>query len=133
NYEFIDEYPVETNNTYWYWLESVSNSNDTEIYGPTSLTIPEGETPPQLPTRTELYANYPNPFNPETTIDLTIKEGEIGTLSIYNAKGQLIESHKFEAGEYNFEWEASSYSSGVYFYKLESESYSETKKMLMIK
>ena len=133
NYEFIDEYPVETNNTYWYWLESISNSNDTEIYGPTSLTIPEEEIIPPLPTSTKLYANYPNPFNPETTIDLAIKEGEIGTLSIYNAKGQLIESYKFEAGEYNFEWDASFYSSGVYFYKLESESYYETKKMLMIK
>ncbi len=40
DYEFIDQYPVQVNQTYWYWLESVDYAGDTEIFGPISLTIP---------------------------------------------------------------------------------------------
>jgi hypothetical protein len=133
NYEFIDEYPVVENNTYWYWLESVGYSNDTGIYGPISLTIPIGETPPPLPTLTLLKGNYPNPFNPTTTIQFDIKEGETAELTIFNIRGQIVESKTFEAGAYNYEWNSKDNASGVYFYKLSSESYSEFKKMMLLK
>ena len=78
-------------------------------------------------------SNYPNPFNPLTTIKFDIKEFEVGVLSIYNIKGQLIESHQFEAGQHNFQWDASSMSSGVYLYKLQTEGTVENKKMLLLK
>ncbi|MCK4653905.1 MAG: T9SS type A sorting domain-containing protein [Candidatus Cloacimonetes bacterium] len=133
NYEFIDEYPVQVNETYCYWLESVSYSNDTGIYGPISLTIPEGETPPPLPTITLLKGNYPNPFNPTTFIQFDIKEGETAELTIFNIRGQIVESKTFEAGAYNYEWNSKDNASGVYFYKLKSESYSEFKKMMLLK
>ncbi|MCK4312299.1 MAG: T9SS type A sorting domain-containing protein [Candidatus Cloacimonetes bacterium] len=133
NYEFIDEYPVQVNETYWYWLESVSYTSDTGIYGPISLTIPEGETPPPLPTITLLKGNYPNPFNPTTFIQFDIKEGETAELTIYNIRGQIIESKTFEAGAYNYKWDSMDNASGVYFYKLRSESYSEFKKMMILK
>ncbi|MCK4653061.1 MAG: T9SS type A sorting domain-containing protein [Candidatus Cloacimonetes bacterium] len=133
NYEFIDEYPVVVNNTYWYWLESVSYSNDTGIYGPISLTIPIGETPPPLPEITLLKGNYPNPFNPTTFIQFDIKEGETGELTIYNIRGQIVESKTFDAGAYNYKWDSMDNASGVYFYRLRSESYSEFKKMMILK
>jgi len=38
-----------------------------------------------------VLSNYPNPFNPVTTLNFSIKNGETGKLSIFNAKGQLIE------------------------------------------
>ena len=133
DYTFQDEYPVVELNTYWYWLESVSYSNDTEIYTPISLTIPEGAIIPVLPTTTLLKGNYPNPFNPSTFIQFDIKEGETGVLTIFNIKGQIIESMRFNAGEHDKEWDAKSVVSGVYFYKLTSESYTCTKKMLLLK
>ena len=133
NYEFIDEYPVQVNETYWYWLESVSYSNYTGIYGPISLTIPQGETPPPLPEITLLKGNYPNPFNPTTFIQFDIKEGETAELTIFNIRGQIVESKTFEAGAYNYEWNSKDNASGVYFYKLRSESYSEFKKMMLLK
>ena len=133
DYTFQDEYQVFENNTYWYWLESVSNSNDTGIYGPISLTIPQGAIIPELPTTTVLYGNYPNPFNPTTFIQFDIKEGETADLTIYNIKGQAVESKIFEAGAHNYEWNSKDNASGVYFYKLSSPSYSEFKKMMLLK
>jgi hypothetical protein len=133
DYTFQDEHPVVENNTYWYWLESVSYSYDTGIYGPISLTIPEEETPPPLPTATVLYGNYPNPFNPATFIQFDIKEGETADLTIYNIKGQAVESEIFEAGAHNYEWNSKDNASGVYFYKLSSDSSSEFKKMMLLK
>ncbi len=78
-------------------------------------------------------SNYPNPFNPLTTIKFDIKENEVGVLTIFNIKGQLIESHQFEAGEHNFQWDASKMSSGVYLYKLQTENATVNKKMLLLK
>jgi hypothetical protein len=78
-------------------------------------------------------SNYPNPFNPLTTIKFNIKENEVGVLSIFNIKGQLLESHRFEAGEHNFQWDASDMSSGVYLYKLQTENNTVNKKMLLLK
>ena len=77
--------------------------------------------------------NYPNPFNPETMIELSIKENETGTLTIYNMKGQLLETYEYKAGNHELNWDAAQYSSGIYFYKLETQSYTETKKMIMLK
>ncbi len=80
-----------------------------------------------------MISNYPNPFNPSTTINFTIKEGETGILSVYNLKGQLIESNEFNAGKHNYIWNADNQSSSVYLYKLQTGSLIETKKMLLLK
>ena len=78
-------------------------------------------------------SNYPNPFNPLTTIKFDIKENENGILIIFNMKGQIVESHQFEAGEHNFQWNASSMSSGIYLYQLQTENITVNKKMLLLK
>lgn len=80
-----------------------------------------------------MLSNYPNPFNPETTISFSIAEGTIGTLSIYSIRGQLIESHRFNAGRQDFIWNAIEQSSGIYLYKLETRGHSEIRKMLLLK
>ncbi|MCK4655259.1 MAG: T9SS type A sorting domain-containing protein [Candidatus Cloacimonetes bacterium] len=85
------------------------------------------------PFITKLYGNYPNPFNPITNIRFDIKENESGALSIYNTKGQFIESYQFEAGQHNFSWNAENQSSGVYFYKLQTESFTEIRKMILLR
>jgi Secretion system C-terminal sorting domain len=130
NYSFADEYPNIEGHTYWYWLESVSTSNELELFGPVSIEIPIAG---QLPTMTILESNYPNPFNPETTISFNIKENEIGTLEIYNLRGQSIQKERFEAGNHQFRWNAEGLSSGMYFYKLSSPTTNITKKMILMK
>ncbi len=133
NYQFTDEYDVIVNQTYWYWLETVDGGGNTDNYGPVTLTIPEEEPVPVLPQNTFLCSNYPNPFNPSTFIEFSIKEGETGKLTIYNTKGQVIETRTYEAGSDYYKWDGTEYGSGIYFYKLETQSYTETKKMIMLK
>ena len=133
NYTFEDQYDVIQGTEYWYILESVDYSGETHIHGSVSLIIPEEGTTPELPQITVLKGNYPNPFNPNTYINFSVKENESAKLSIFNAKGQKIESISFEAGIYNYLWDASSYATGTYLYKLESESTSVIKKMILLK
>ena len=125
----------------FYFAEDVGEIRDitmNNIFGDFNLDLVEYNvqtSSPQIVMTLEncyLY-NYPNPFNPDTIIYFSVKENETAQLSIFNTKGQIIETETFEAGEYNFNWDASSFSSGQYFYRLESDSYSQVKKMTLIK
>ena len=88
---------------------------------------------PFLPVVTVLHGNYPNPFNPSTTISFSVKEGETGTLKIFNMIGQVVLSEIFTVGEYNYEWSSRKNASGIYFYTLTTVSYSKVKKMILLK
>ncbi|MCF7919705.1 MAG: carboxypeptidase regulatory-like domain-containing protein [Candidatus Cloacimonetes bacterium] len=96
------------------------------------LTCLNGDTG-QLPEVSALLGNMPNPFNPETNIRFSIKAGETGILSIYNAKGQLMQEKKFTEGSHDYIWKANNRASGVYLYRLHTPSYTQTRKMLLLK
>jgi hypothetical protein len=91
--------------------------------------------------KTELKGNYPNPFNPETTIRYSVKENAPVTIEIYNLKGQLVKrlvNSDKAAGEHSVVWNGTDannrpVSSGVYFYKMNAGKYSSSKKMIMMK
>ena len=108
-------------------------SDDTEIKEDYIEVMETGVEHNIVSPETLLCKNYPNPFNPETIIEFSIKEGENGSLTIYNTKGQLLETYEYEAGNHELTWDAKQYGSGIYFYKLETQSYTETKKMIMLK
>ena len=102
----------------------------------------EGEQE-EIPGITEirLHRNYPNPFNPFTTISFSLpKEGNI-ELSIYNIKGQKVKtlySGIAVEGSHKVIWEGidkneKAVSSGIYFYKLETDKKDLTRKMLLLK
>ena len=133
DYTFIDEYPVIEGLTYWYWLESVSTTNELELFGPISLQIPIQGGIPNTILETALNPNYPNPFNPSTTISFNIEEEETGTLMIFNIKGQEVFRQKFASGEYNLLWNAEGLSSGIYLYRLETLTTKISKKMILMK
>ena len=80
--------------------------------------------------------NFPNPFNPVTTIKYALPVSGNINLSIYNSLGEKVETltNQFlEAGYHKIEWRANNYSSGVYYYRIESENFSDVKKMLLLK
>lgn len=83
-----------------------------------------------------LSNNYPNPFNPTTTIEYNVpKNGQVN-LSVYNSLGQRVETlvnGNKQTGKYNVVFNASNLSSGVYFYRIEAGNYSDVKKMLLLK
>jgi len=88
------------------------------------------------PDQYVLAQNFPNPFNPNTKIYYSIpKEGNI-RISVYNISGQLIADlvNEFKAtGQYEIEFDGSSYASGIYFYKIESGEFSDTRRMILAK
>ena len=94
-----------------------------------------------LPTKTLLIGNYPNPFNPSTTIRYSLAQKENVILKIYNIKGQLVKNlvdATQEPGRYTVVWEGDNYqknqvSSGIYLYRFETNETTQIKKMLLIK
>ena len=102
-------------------------------FGPVSLEIPNQGEIPNAGFETSLNPNYPNPFNPETTIEFSIEQDKIGTLEIYNLKGQMIHSQKFQSGDHSYVWNASEQASGMYFYKVSSGKFQQTRKMILMK
>ena len=88
-------------------------------------------------------SNYPNPFNPTTTIsfELTTGHTENTELSIYNIKGQKVKillNEHLSKGNHSINWDGKDsnnkpVTSGIYFYKLSSGKSSAMKKMLLLK
>ncbi|MFH2057246.1 MAG: T9SS type A sorting domain-containing protein, partial [bacterium] len=89
-----------------------------------------------LPNAISLRENYPNPFNPTTTISYSLPEAAPVRLEIFNVVGQqvttLVDQYQ-SPGDYQIEWNASSVASGVYFYRLTVNDFVETKKMILTK
>jgi hypothetical protein len=90
----------------------------------------------EIPTAYKLYNNYPNPFNPITTIKYDIPRKTFVNLTIYDILGKevekLVDGFK-EPGSYSIEWDATNYASGTYFYRFDSDRYTDVKKMTLIK
>ena len=88
------------------------------------------------PTEYTLSQNFPNPFNPSTTISFSIPLAENVKLSVFDILGRQVSVMDFgrlNVGTHNVEFNAGSFASGVYFYKLETANYTATKKMLLMK
>ena len=92
----------------------------------------------------ELIGNYPNPFNPITTIQFHIPELSNVTLKVYNSIGEemgVLVNEELLPGDYKIKWNAEGVNSGVYFYQLKAndpstgsgQSFVETRKMILLK
>ncbi|MDP1675246.1 MAG: T9SS type A sorting domain-containing protein [Bacteroidota bacterium] len=96
------------------------------------------------PESFNLQQNFPNPFNPKTTIQFEVATGGNVKLSILSLDGKEIASlvdSNLEHGSYSVDWNAESFSSGVYFYRIEihqtnggqAKNFSQTKKLVYLK
>ena len=92
--------------------------------------------------RSELHHNYPNPFNPETTISFSLSEqSSFVTLDIFNVRGQQVRTlvnEQLSSGFYTYVWDGKSdtgrsVTSGIYFYKMQNADYIRTRKMILLK
>ncbi len=154
NDSFVAEIPRQAGyDKIFYYISAQSNSGKV-VTRP--LTAPQGfytlqieavtsleEKPAVLSQRPVLYPNFPNPFNPTTTIRWQLPMAGKVKLSIYNSAGQKISQLIDEdqtAGEHKVEFDGAALASGVYFYWLTVEygatktvNFTETQKMLFIK
>jgi len=89
-----------------------------------------------IPESFELFNNYPNPFNPSTTIYYAIPEPGFVELKVFDVLGNemiSLVSEVKDAGYHNIQFDAAEYQSGIYFYRLQSGNFVETKKMTLLK
>ena len=90
----------------------------------------------QLPTTVQLKQNFPNPFNPVTSIEYVIPFEDKIILTIYNILGEEIArliDERQPAGEYEVTWNAANAASGIYFYRLQAGDFVQTRKMVLLK
>ena len=89
-----------------------------------------------IPAEYTLFQNYPNPFNATTTIKFSIPHTEFVTLKILNILGKEVAtlvSERLSAREYEYDWDAGEFSSGIYLYRMQTANYIEVKKMVLLK
>ncbi len=91
------------------------------------------------PNKLILGQNFPNPFNPVTTIQFSVPDNmrnETISLTVHDILGRVVTTlvnEKLEAGVHSIQWNAAGHGSGVYFYTVRAGEYAETKKLLLMK
>jgi len=94
-----------------------------------------------IPTEFALHENYPNPFNPTTTLRFDLPEISDITLTIYNMLGQKVRTFNYQntsAGYHSVTWDATNdygeqVGAGVYLYQLQTKDFVKTRKMVLLK
>lgn len=111
----------------------------TSFGNPNAITVPEETiTENNIPGDYKLLSNYPNPFNPRTTIKFIVDKNisGIALIKIYNSAGILVDIAELfinGKGVYQFVWKAEKFSSGVYFYSVDFGDEILFSKMLLLK
>lgn len=89
----------------------------------------------KLPSGFHLYQNFPNPFNPSTTISFSLPQDAYTELIVTDIMGRLVRKilkGYMKAGIYSVEFNASGLSSGIYFYSIIAGNFRDTRKMILI-
>jgi hypothetical protein len=129
--------------TYSYYVSAIYSQGEGAASEVQTLDFPFVSNPdePGFIAVTTLQQNFPNPFNPTTTIAFSLAKPGTVNLKIYNTKGQLIKmlvSDFKAAGMHRITWNSvdssgKPVSSGIYLYRLEAHNFSATRKMILIK
>ena len=97
---------------------------------------PEVEVEVSLPLEYSLEQNFPNPFNPTTTIRYAIPEDNFVSIKLYDVLGNeviTLVNEQQQAGRYEMLFNASSIASGVYYYQITSGNFNQTRKLVLMK
>jgi hypothetical protein len=100
------------------------------------LTLTAVTTNDGVPKEYLLNQNFPNPFNPSTSISFSIPTRSFVSLKVFDLIGRevtTVVSEEMSAGSYIKQWNAQNLPSGVYFYRLQTGAFTQTKKLLLLK
>tara|TARA_Y100000588_G_scaffold395259_1_gene521977 strand:+ start:5959 stop:20802 length:14844 start_codon:yes stop_codon:yes gene_type:complete len=128
------------------WILTSESGNDHILEGHGEITVPTAERfvvkrEPVIPTTFALHQNFPNPFNPVTTLRYDLPSDALVTLTIYDMLGkeitQLVNTTQ-QVGFKSVQWDATdntgrAVSAGVYLYQIEAGEFVQTKKMVLLK
>lgn len=132
-YSFNDN-KVVAGRTYYYKIEDISKDGTRTQHGPVEAKAP-------VPEVYKLAQNFPNPFNPTTTIRFDLPEVANVKLEIYNILGQKVRTlidGKMDPGFHTEHWDGQNdfglrVSSGVYYYRISAGEFNAVKKMALLK
>lgn len=131
--QFIDT--VANNGTFYYRLRAENTCGNSSYTSSISQLIAAISHEPR-PLEFSLAQNFPNPFNPSTTINFTQSETAKVVLSVFDVLGnevRVLKNDILSPGQYTANFNASSLPSGVYIYRLISGSHSAIKKLTLLK
>lgn len=141
-YQFTDTEVFEPG-TYYYWLQVQDLDGSIQFHGPTTIYFDNGgnNSTPVIPKVTELKSIYPNPFNPNTTINYSLAKAETVDFVIYNNRGQIVRSFNEGnkgIGNHNLRWNGEDQygrpcSTGVYYIKMNAGKDSFIRKAVLMK
>ncbi|MFO7897311.1 MAG: FlgD immunoglobulin-like domain containing protein, partial [Candidatus Cloacimonadales bacterium] len=145
-YQFID-YEANAQQSYDYYLESVDLDGSSILYNPIRFIFENSgeDENPVLPEDLYALGNYPNPFNPSTTLRYSVPQdlaNQQVSLKIYNVRGQLLRTlvaEKKAAGNHTIIWDGRDaagklVSSGIFYSRLAiGQQHQETAKLIMLK
>ncbi len=104
---------------------------------PTSQILGVRELPTKdLPTAFALEQNFPNPFNPTTTIEFSLHKSSHVTLNIFDLLGRVVAAlvnEELNAGHFNVKWDARNIPSGTYFYQLRAGDFVANRKLVLLR
>jgi len=125
---------VEVGTAYEYRLISVDFNGTAHALGTQSIPVTQHD--PVMVSEYRLYPNYPNPFNPATTIAFDLAEAGHVSLRVYDVMGRevaVLVNGNLPAGRHREAFDAQGLPSGVYLYKLTSGSFTDMQKMVLLK
>jgi hypothetical protein len=128
SYRYFDS-EVKPNGSYRYRLADISYSGKKTYHTSISATY-------EVPATYHLDQNFPNPFNPYTTIAFDLPKKSDVTLEIFNIRGSRIGTlvnESLPAGRYKYYWNSNGMASGVYIYRIQAEQFTKQMKMMLIK
>lgn len=144
-YYYIDAL-VSEGDTLWYKIADVDYNGVRTYHGPVSVSIGKGDVNSgEIPHHYNLHPNFPNPFNPATTIRFEVPDlpgnPVLATLKIYDNLGRLMRvlfNERVNSGLYSVKWDGTdeagtSLPSGVYFAVFKSSFYSKTIRLIYLK
>jgi photosystem II stability/assembly factor-like uncharacterized protein len=114
----------------------MSNGLHRRFYSIVFSTPTEVRTETRMPSDFSMAQNFPNPFNPTTTIRYGLPQRSNVLLTVFNTLGQKVESlvqETQDVGYHEVRFDGSALASGVYFYRIQAGAYGDTKKLLILR
>jgi hypothetical protein len=123
--------------TYRFAISAIDVSTNESQLSSVATTVVTGiNVAGQIPAEFSLSQNFPNPFNPSTTLHYSLPVRSFVRLEVFNILGERVAtlvSGEMPAGIHEVNFDASGLPSGVYFYRLTARSYTATMKMILMK
>lgn len=138
-YQFVDR-ELHQDGTYYYWLEDLGIAEEGSVYGPLKVTVRAdgGNQSPEVALQPGMNGNFPNPFNPTSTLRFTLPQSGDARIIFYNTKGQVVDTMNLPnsvQGKHQMVWNTQSLNlpSGVYYARLRAPGVDDTQKLTLSK